>query len=268
MTPWTPAWSPTPPWLCRIRSGHSATAPPLPMCPKAPIRCTSSPTCGFRATSVFASTAAAGRLVCFDLQQVLSNAANGYPVGYVKWVYPSIRNTNVITDPNTNKGGDQPDMGQIGASPTFYEGQRDKMVYVPTLGGVIHCVKADTGDLLGTFTGPSVPEARPRTPAPGELTNTVGFTSSASIGQTDSGDKCLFIGSVDGTFYALNPEPDTQQETASQDHISTRHPAMGRSGSPRRPPSSRATAGPGYGLPARTVISTRSGLTTRHSTIS
>ena len=167
---------------------------------------------GFRATAAFASTALAGRLVCFDLQQSLSNAANGDAVGYVKWIYPTIRSTNVITDPNTNKGGDQPDMGSVGASPTFYEGQNKKMVYLPTLGGTIHCVDADTGDLLGTFKDPGAGTGTGGDgPALPDLTGSAGFTSSVSIGQTDSGDKCLFIGSVDGSFYALNPEPDAKK---------------------------------------------------------
>lgn len=165
------------------------------------------------ATRVFACTADQGRLLCFDLSK--SGSGNIPGAGAVSWVYPEIRTKKVISNPNTNEGGDQPSLGQVGASPTYYVSNTGSgRVYLPTLGGVIHCIDPDTGSVLGTYTDTGETD-----PNSGDSTNptggsVAGFTSSLSVGTTGndiSPVPMLFTASNQGRVYAFDPEPANNQ---------------------------------------------------------
>ncbi|MCX6345866.1 MAG: hypothetical protein NT018_12480 [Armatimonadetes bacterium] len=145
------------------------------------------------ATRAYACTATEGRLMSFNLED--SKPSNGN-IGKVDWFYPAIRTKYNITDPNNNTGGDQPSLGSVGASATYYNNVDKERVYIATLGGAIHSVNAQTGVNIASFSTPA-----------GDIQS--GFTSSVTVGKTGvsgGGVPMLFAASTSGTLYALDPE--------------------------------------------------------------
>lgn len=167
------------------------------------------------ASKAYMSTSVDGRIIGVDIQASLSNSKKTSINAKVDWVFPKIRTKKVIDDPHTE--ADEQSLGNIGASPTYLQyfdsGARER-VYLPTLSGRIYGLDLSTNppepvkvDIDGTkypyFFDPQKDPVTGLTP---------GFTSSINVGLSGikSGDidetpPTLFVGSVSGNFYKLDP---------------------------------------------------------------
>jgi outer membrane protein assembly factor BamB len=66
----------------------------------------------------------------------------------VEWVYPAIRTSKSVTGSGTD---DMPSMGQIGASPAYYDGPTGKLLFIAGYDGKVHCVNAINGEKMWIY---------------------------------------------------------------------------------------------------------------------
>lgn len=125
----------------------------------------------------------AGRMLAFTALPAES------PIGRVKWIYPKVRSTLVVTG---QADMDAPSMGEIAASPVYANGR----LYIAGFNGQIRCLGdvQEAPTLLWTW------------PSSGETDELAHFTSSPAY---DKSYNQIVIGDTSGVFYSINAASGT-----------------------------------------------------------
>lgn len=151
-----------------------------------------------------------GRAMAFDVETKDKSKA----IGKLTWMYPSVRTKRAPGASDV----DQPDWGDIGASPAYSLGR----LYVSTLNGTVRCI-----DNANTAT-PAEKWSFKIDPNTDEVME--GFTSSPCL---DPDDNKLFIGAISGIFYCLDTltgavrwQYPAKNSNAGSDGIPTVAPAL------------------------------------------